>query len=84
MNHQKGVYFDGHERDDVVAYRKQFLDKLTELDSRSVYGDDIPILLPGELPLVAIQHDESTFFANADQDYYHIEAKKFGAVYNGA
>ncbi len=29
-----------------------------------------PILLPGELPLVAIHHDESTFFANADQDYY--------------
>ena len=39
VNHQKGVYFDGHERDDVVAYRKQFLDKLTELDRRCIYGD---------------------------------------------
>ncbi len=39
VNHQKGVYFDGHERDDVVAYRKQFLDKLTELDRRWQYGD---------------------------------------------
>jgi len=24
---KKGIYVDGHEREDVVAYRKEFLDK---------------------------------------------------------
>ncbi len=62
VNHQKGVYFDGHKRDDVVAYRKVFLDKLTELDRRCVYGDHSQILFPGELPLVPIHHDKCTFF----------------------
>ena len=26
MHHHKGVYFDGHDREDVVTYRKQFLE----------------------------------------------------------
>ena len=25
LHHQKGVYFDGHDRDDVVTYRNNFL-----------------------------------------------------------
>jgi len=29
--YRRGVYFDGHERDDVVDYRKEFLDKMKEL-----------------------------------------------------
>ncbi len=70
MNHQKGVYFDGHERNDVVAYRKVFLGNLTELDRRYVYGDHSPILFLWELPLVPIHHDEYTFFANAVQYFY--------------
>ncbi len=36
VNHQKGVYFDGHERDDVVAYRQLFVDQLSELDRRCI------------------------------------------------
>ncbi len=70
MNHQKGVYIDGHERDDVVAYRKVFVDKLNDTDRRCMYKDHSPNLNPGELPLVTIQNDELTFFANADQDFY--------------
>ena len=31
MHHQKGVYFDGHNRSDVVEYRKSFLTELHEL-----------------------------------------------------
>lgn len=29
--YQKGIYIDGHERDDVVEYRKEFLAKMKEL-----------------------------------------------------
>ena len=28
IHHQKGVYFDGYDRDDVVAYRNLFLTKM--------------------------------------------------------
>ena len=33
-DHKKGVFFDGHERDDVVSYRGDFLDRMEELDAR--------------------------------------------------
>lgn len=33
--HHKGVYFDGHERDDVVESRQQFLDRLVVLDDKN-------------------------------------------------
>jgi len=29
--YQRGIYIDGHERDDVVEYRKEFLAKMKEL-----------------------------------------------------
>jgi hypothetical protein len=29
--HKKGIYYDGHERDDVVAYRVKFLEKVAAL-----------------------------------------------------
>jgi hypothetical protein len=29
--YHKGIYIDGHERADVVAYRKEFLAKMNEL-----------------------------------------------------
>jgi hypothetical protein len=28
--YHKGIYVDGHERDDVVAYRKEFLAQMKE------------------------------------------------------
>ena len=27
-DHQKGVFFDGHDREDVIAYRRDLLDQL--------------------------------------------------------
>ena len=30
----KGVYFDGHERDDVVSARNEYLDILDDVDQR--------------------------------------------------
>ena len=35
-NHQKGVFFDGHERDDVTAYREELLEKLAKLDETTI------------------------------------------------
>ena len=69
-SHHKSVYFDGHERDDVTEYRKVFVDRLLELDRRCMYPGHIPELYPGEKPLIQIHHDESTFYANADQAKY--------------
>ena len=68
--HKKGVYFDGHERQDVVEYRAQFVQQLNELDRRCIYDGHEPQLMEGEKPLVQIHHDESTFYANADQGHY--------------
>ena len=68
--HHKSVYFDGHERDDVVMYREEFLQKLEELDRRCVYDGHEPHLFPDERPLIQVHHDESTFYANADQTFH--------------
>ena len=70
VNHTKGVYFDGHEREDVVNYRTEFLDKVEELDRKCIYEGHTPRLFEGEKPLIHIHHDESTFFSNADQKCY--------------
>ena len=64
------MYFDGHEREDVVAYRKTFVEKLSNLDRRCIYSGHEPILYPNEKPLIIVHHDESTFYANADQSCY--------------
>jgi len=36
---KKGIYLDGHERDDVVEYRKVFLDRMESLERRMVTID---------------------------------------------
>ena len=67
----KGVYFDGHEREDVVRYRNEvFLPLWRQHQRRFVTFEEDgswkpPLgLLEGEKPLVFITHDESTFNAN--------------------
>ena len=59
-------YFDGHEREDVTEYRKEFVDRMFELDRKCIYPGHTP-QLRGEKPVIQIHHDESTFYANADQ-----------------
>ena len=65
---QQGTYVDGHERDDVVRYRKAFLERMTDYQSRMVKysGDDMneeeqPDLLPSQRRLILVTHDESCF-----------------------
>jgi hypothetical protein len=68
---RKGVYMDGHERDDVVKYRNDvFLPKMQEFERRMARyeGPELrriaPSLLSDEKELIAEFHDESCCQAN--------------------
>ncbi|RHZ53889.1 hypothetical protein Glove_433g31 [Diversispora epigaea] len=70
-DHLKNIYFDGYERDDVVAYRNQFINQIINLRPRfTVYeGEDMeknisPVLSPNICELVLVTHDKSSFYAN--------------------
>jgi hypothetical protein len=69
---KKGVYVDGHERGDVVSYRKKFLERFVNYRKRTIEYDGVhmsrvfgPQQEPGR-PLIVIYHDESTYYANDD------------------
>ena len=76
----KGQYVDGHEREDVVTYRKQvFLPKWKKLMDRMVVWDkDLTEHLPsGEGKRVIVWfHDESVFYAHdrRKKGWYHKDA----------
>ncbi|RPB21874.1 hypothetical protein L211DRAFT_888332 [Terfezia boudieri ATCC MYA-4762] len=68
---RKGVYIDGHEREDVVRYRQEvFLPVLQQLFHSGLreWTEDGTILLKelpaGEKEKILVTHDESTFNAN--------------------
>ena len=70
IHHQKGVCFSGHNREDVIAYRNDFLEWMEELDRKSITCEGTtPHLEVGEEPYIRVVHDESTYFANSDQSY---------------
>lgn len=88
---KKGVYMDGHERPDVVAYRNSFTAKLAELEPLIVQYDENGTIIPKTtLPentkqLVFCTHDKSTFSANDsrpqawhDQSQNHLRKKSKG------
>jgi hypothetical protein len=76
----KGQYVDGHEREDVVNYRKQvFLPKWKEfMDNMAVWDKDLKEHLPsGEgKRVIAWFHDESVFYAHdrRKKGWYHKDA----------
>ena len=71
----KGVYFDGHEREDVVAGRRAYLATLQSYERRMcVYSSPCPD--PAILPVIRIYHDESTYYANADQSFHWTDGTK--------
>jgi hypothetical protein len=71
---RNGMYIDGHEREDVVAYRREFVERWKTYDLRFHKWDDagqeLPrpngFPVPDGLPfrLILITHDESTFYQN--------------------
>ncbi|EUC56568.1 DDE family endonuclease, partial [Rhizoctonia solani AG-3 Rhs1AP] len=70
VQHSKGMYIDGHERSDVVEYRKGFLEIIKSLQPLMQQYDDetdepLPLNLPeGQKRHVPIGHDECCFHAN--------------------
>lgn len=68
VKYTKGLYIDGHERADVVSYRDDFLDRMSNHEKffYKYESDDMarvahPVLNPGERPRVLVTHDESCF-----------------------
>ena len=81
---KKGLYFDGHERDDVVEYRKIYLRKIEILQSTHLPPPICSTGQPEEIignessdnRLVLIYHDESSFHANEGQSWQWAEEDK--------
>ncbi len=71
----KGVYFDGHERDDVIEDRKSYLETLASYSHR-MWISHSPAPNPTCRPLIRVYHDESTFYSNADQSYHWTDGSK--------
>ncbi len=69
QQHTKGVYFDGHERPDVVADREAYLERLMLLEKRTWHYHS-PSPDPTLRPVIRIYHDESTYYSNADQSFH--------------
>ena len=73
-NAKKGVYIDGHERPDVVAYRVHFLQQMQEYEQHMIKakdGDPTTLEFPnspnGERILIFYTHDECIFYSNDGQ-----------------
>lgn len=74
------VYFDGHEREDVVNYRKEWSKRMMEYyeycekyDEMDVEKVSPPVHMNGKKQHVFVTHDESTFYANDYQKYAWVE-----------
>ena len=72
----KGVYYDGHERADVIEDREEFLKKMTSLGflhKSNASNDEVANYLhsvavsPDKDNTIFWFHDESTFNANKDE-----------------
>jgi hypothetical protein len=70
---RKGVYMDGHEREDVVQYRnEEFLPRMKKYEAQMTHyvvdGETLkpiePDLQPGQKKIIALFQDESSFHAN--------------------
>ncbi|CAG8706429.1 21423_t:CDS:2, partial [Dentiscutata erythropus] len=71
---KKGVYYDGHERPDVVAYRKEWLERMFryKMYIKDFVGDMLEIVIEPELEsdereLVQVTHNECYFYTNDGQ-----------------
>lgn len=76
-NHRtgKGMFYDGHERIDVVEYRNGFVARWALLEKHFlVYDGEVGTFsAPTSTPAVVITHDESIFRANDDRPKVWLE-----------
>ncbi|GBB90989.1 hypothetical protein RclHR1_18070004 [Rhizophagus clarus] len=70
QQYRRRIYYDGHERDDVLQYRKEFLEKMFEHEKymfkyEGESMDRIHSNLPeGEKERILVVHDECIFYSN--------------------
>jgi len=70
---KKGIYFDGHEREDVTNYREIFLKKMAEYEKLMPIfeGENMeqhnPEILNDEKLHILVTHDECLFYSNDDR-----------------
>ena len=82
MSSKKGVYIDGHERSDVVDYRKIYLRRLEIISSchapPPLCAEEIPerCFGPHRKDAILLFHDESVFHSNDDQSWVWGEKGK--------
>ena len=73
QSQKKGIYFDGHERSDVLEYRVVFLKKMGEYEQLMPIfeGDNMdqknPFLPDGKKLHILVTHDECLFYSNDDR-----------------
>jgi hypothetical protein len=85
---KNGMYLDGHERPDVVEYRKAFVERWMGYERRFHQWDHDGTELPrpngfpvpeanGRFRLILVTHDESTFFQNDERNtgWSHASSK---------
>src|SRR5437016_12266972 len=70
QQHKQGIYYDGHEREDVVEYQQLFLSEMAKFEKYMVTyeGEDMnriaPILNLGEKEHILVVHNECIFYSN--------------------
>ena len=65
-----GMYFDGHKRDNVVAYREAFVHRWAEYETCFQFWDDNGNPLPrhsNSVLLILVTHDKLVFFQNDER-----------------
>lgn len=82
---KKGVFLDGHEREDVIEYRRKFLEEMKEMlpylvefaedgtIQEKIYPAGCMINGHGRRPIVIITHDESIFSANDEKHHAWVK-----------
>ena len=73
QQHHQGIYYNGHERSDILQYRKEFLEKMFRHKKYISKYDGKFInwicsnLSEGEKERILVVHDESIFYSNDDK-----------------
>lgn len=80
---RKGIYYDGHERPDVVAYRKEWLKRMfvykksmKDFDGDTLHTIIEPQLEPEKKEFVQVTHDECHFYPNDSQRRIWIQEEE--------
>jgi len=76
-NVSNGIYVDGHEREDVVAYRKYFVSLMMGFKERMTQYDEEKVTPPqlerDRKELVLVVHDECTFAAHDGKKFVWMQ-----------